>query len=130
MDEILYMDFWNTNKIEIKIEVIIKYLKTKISHGYDKISTKILKISASNILSLLTYICNKVLSTGVFPNRLKYLDIKPLFKKGYKTSISNYRPITLHSSFNKIIVKIINKRLYHHINSNNILVKEQWWSVL
>jgi len=100
------------------------------SHGYDKILTKILKISTLYILSLLTYIFIKVVSTGVFPNRLKYWEIKPLFKKVNKTSIYNYRPISLLTSFSKIIVKIIYKRLYHHININNILVKEQWWSVL
>ena len=68
-------------------EVIIKSLKMKNSNGYDEISTKILKSSTPYILSPLTYICNKVLSTGVFPDRQKYLEIKPLFMKGDKTSI-------------------------------------------
>jgi len=102
----------------------------KNSHEYDEILTKILKISTPYILSLLTYACNNVLSTGVFPDRLKYWEIKTLFKKVDKTSIYNYRPISLLISFSKIIVKISYKRLYHHININNILVKEQWWSVL
>jgi Notch-like protein len=102
----------------------------KNSHGYDKILTEILKISTPYILSLLTYICNRVLSAEVFPSRLKYWEIKPLFKKVDKMSMYNYRPISLLTSFSKIIAKIIYKRLYHHININNILVKEQWWSVL
>jgi hypothetical protein len=33
------------------------------------------KISTPNILSRLTYICNKVLATGVFPDRLNYSEI-------------------------------------------------------
>jgi hypothetical protein len=102
----------------------------KNSCGYDEMLTKILRISTPYILSFLTYVCNKVLSKGVFPNRLKYWEIKLLFKKVDKTNIYNCRPISLLTSFSKIIVKIIYKRLYHYININNILVKEQWWSVL
>ena len=47
---------------------ITNYLKNKTSHGYDEISNKILKASAPYILSPLTYIFNKVLSSGIFPN--------------------------------------------------------------
>jgi hypothetical protein len=50
-------------------ENIIKSLKTKNSGGYSEIPFKILKISASFIISLLTYICNKSLSLGVFPDK-------------------------------------------------------------
>ena len=38
---------------------IIKFLNTKNSHGYDEISTKLLKLSLPLILSPLTHICNK-----------------------------------------------------------------------
>jgi len=98
----------------------------KSSHGYNKISTKIFKMSTLCILSPLTHICNKVLSTRVFPDRLQYLEIKSLLKKGDKTGISNYRPISLRTSFSKIIENIIYKGLCDHINIINILVKEQF----
>ena len=78
-----------TNK---EIDEIIKLLKPKNSHGYDEISTKILKASAPYILSPLTYIGNKILSIGIFPDRLKFSEIKPLFKKGNRTNCLNYRP--------------------------------------
>ena len=54
---------------------------------------------------MLTYICNAVLSTGVSPDRLKYAIVKPSFKKGNKQEISNCRPISLLTSFSKIIGK-------------------------
>lgn len=53
----------------LAIEVIVKFLKTRNSRGCDDISTTILKISTTYILSALTYICNKVLATEVFPDR-------------------------------------------------------------
>jgi len=60
---------------------IIKSRKSKNSHGYEEASTKLLKISASYICSPLTYICNKTISLGIFPDLLKYPIIKPLYKK-------------------------------------------------
>jgi hypothetical protein len=52
-------------------------LNQKNSYGYDEISTKLLKITASIISSPLNYIHNKVLTEGIFPDRLKYSTIKP-----------------------------------------------------
>jgi hypothetical protein len=51
-----------------EVKRIIKYLKSKNSSGYENIPVKILKMSVSLILSPLTYICNKALSTGKFPD--------------------------------------------------------------
>jgi len=85
-----------------------------------------LKISPPYILSPLTYIFNKILSSGIFPDRLKFSEVKPIFKKGSTTEFSNYRPISLLTSFSKIIEKIIYKRLYKHLNELNILVNEQF----
>jgi hypothetical protein len=49
------------------IENIVKSLKPKNSHGYDEILVEILKISSPFISSPLTDICNKSLSSGIFP---------------------------------------------------------------
>ena len=92
----------------------------------DEISSRIVKISAPYVLSLLTYIFNKVLSTGIFPERLQFSEVRPLFKKGDITEFSNYRPISLLTSFSKIIEKIIYKRFYNYLNDNNILVGDQY----
>ena len=59
-----------------EIEKIIKSLRTKNTCGYDEISNRIIKLIAP-----LTYICNAVLGTGVFPDRLKYAIVKPIFEK-------------------------------------------------
>jgi hypothetical protein len=89
-------------------------------------STKALKMSSSFISSPLTYICNKSLSQGIFPERLKYSEIRPLFKKGGKSNISNYRPISLLSSFSKVLEKAMNIQLPNHLYEKNIFAKEQF----
>ena len=79
------IEFQNTSTRET--EKIINSLKMKNSSGYDKISTKVLKISAPFISSPLSYICNKSMLFGTFPAILKYATVKPLIKKGNKENV-------------------------------------------
>jgi hypothetical protein len=73
----------------------------------------------------LTYIYNLSLNSGICPDRLKYANIKPCFKKGDRLQI-NYRPISLLTGFSKIFEMLIFSRLKQHLVSNNILVSEQY----
>jgi Notch-like protein len=107
-----------------EVEKIIKSLKDKNSIGYDEISNRIIKSSLPRIISPITYICNAILNTGIFPERLKFAIVKPLFKKGKTNNISNYRPISLLTSFSKIIEKLIYTRPISHIEATNLQVKK------
>ena len=49
----------------------------------------------------------------------------PIFKKGDKQLIRNYRPISLLPICSKIFEKIISKNLYSYLNANNLLTKNQ-----
>jgi len=101
-------------------------LKSEDSHGHDEISTKFLKISFPLISSSQNYICNKVLIKGISPDRLKISIIKPLYKKRNKKYVSNYRPISLLTSFSKIFEKVMQTRLLEPLHNNNILSREQF----
>jgi len=73
---------------------------------------------------VLIYICNAILNTGIFPDREKNSIIKQILKKGDDQDITNYRPISLLTSFSKVIKKLIYARLFDHITTNSILVNE------
>ena len=74
----------------------------------------------------LTYICNVILNTGLFPVRLKYAIIKPIFKKtGDDQDLTNYRPISLLTTFSKVVEKLIFNRLLEHITAYSILANNQ-----
>ena len=94
-----------TNAKEVKD--IIWTLKWKSSYSYDEIPLKILKISTPYIISPLIYLCNKSMITGIFPTWLKYSQIVPVYKKGDKHELTNYRPISLLTYFSKIFEKVI-----------------------
>jgi hypothetical protein len=109
-----------------EIEKIISSLKSKNSYGYDEISVNILKFSSPYISSPLCHICNKMFSSGIFPGRLKYAVIKPIFKNGDRNDISNYRPISLLPAFSKVFKKVLYVRMYQHLINNDILVNDQF----
>jgi hypothetical protein len=109
-----------------EIKNIIESLKMKSSCGYDEVPLKILKISLPYIISPMVYLCNRSILSGIFPSWHKYAQIVPTFKKGDKEQPTNYRPISLLTSFSKIFEKVIYKRLDNHVNANNILAKEQY----
>ena len=82
-------------------------LKTKISYGFDGISTHTVKQIIHLILQpLLTKIINESFSCGVFPDLCKIAMVIPTFKSGNDTEYSNYRPISILPSFSKIFEKI------------------------
>jgi len=103
-----------------EIEKIISSLKSKNSQGYNELSINLLKIGSPYISSPLCHICNKILSSGISPTRLKYAVIRPIFKKRDRCDMSNYRPIPLVPSFSKVFEK-----MYQHL-INNILVDEEF----
>jgi len=47
-----------------------------------------------------------MLSTGTFPDRLHFLETKPIYKKGDKTLITNYRLISLLLVFSKMFERL------------------------
>jgi hypothetical protein len=66
-----------------------------------------------------------MLSSGIFPSRLRLSEIKTLFKKGDKSNVSNYRPISILTSFSTIFKKLMFTRLIQHQKYKQILTEEQ-----
>ena len=57
---------------------------------------------------------------------MKVAKITPIFKKGEKCSISNYRPISVLPCFTKILERIMYHRLYEYFTANSILFDKQF----
>jgi hypothetical protein len=58
---------------------------------------------------------------GVFSDRLKYATIVPVYKKGDKNMVANYRPIFILTSINKIFEKVMYSRLLKHLKDSRII---------
>ena len=69
---------------------------------------------------------NLSLLSGVFPSLLKIEKVLPVHKKDSKLDCHNYRPISLLSSIEKILEKLIYKRVYQFLTENNIIYDLQF----
>lgn len=109
---------------EVRREIML--LTNSSSVGYDEINTKIIKECVNELTAILTHLINVSFETGTFPDALKYSIVKPLFKKGEKCDINNYRPITLIPILSKIYEKCMYRRLIDYCEKFHIISKEQY----
>ena len=68
--------------------------------------------SALTIAPSLSRIFNISLKLGKLPREWKSANITPVFKKGVKETVTNYRPISLTC----IVVKVLEKLIAKHIS--------------
>ena len=63
---------------------------------------------------------------AVFPSVLKIAKVVPVFKKDSKLNYSKYRPISLLPNIEKILEKLMYKRLYTFLDNKNIIYDLQF----
>ena len=78
------------------------------------------------ISAALCGICNKSFQTGVFPDKLKWAKIIPVFKSENKSLLINYRPISVLPLFSKILERWMHIRITEFIIKNEILSENQY----
>ena len=104
----------------IEIEKLINALPNKKSSGFDNINNILLKKIASDILPVLADVFNQSISTGVFPDIMKLVEVVPLFKMKDRTLTENYRPISLLITLSKILEKIVYQQTYSFLQKFGI----------
>lgn len=122
INDTIYLNPVNRNDI-IKI---IASLNNTNSEGHDGIATQVIKECREEISDVLAYVVNISLETGVFPEILKRSVVKPLYKKKDRSSMANYRPITLIPIFSKIFEKIMHNKLTSFFGKHNVIHKTQY----
>ena len=103
----------------------IMKLNNSTSSGPLKIPNSFLKLIGYPLSIPLACAINKSLRSGYFPQILKLGKQTPVHKTG-DCSVGNYRPITVCSSFSKILEKIVRDRLNDFIKENRIINNSQF----
>jgi hypothetical protein len=104
----------------------ISKIKSKNSLDHNNFSTKLLKLSADNVVIPLTHVINLSLLNGIVPNDMKIAKVIPIFKSGDRAQFNNYRPISILPTFSKILEKIMAKKLFTFLESCNQLYQHQY----
>lgn len=111
---------------EESVRKAIDSLNPKSSFGFDGVSLKLLKFVRNEIAENLMIIINDCIIRNTFPDLMKLARVIPLFKKGEKTNIDNYRPVSLLSSFSKVFERILHDQLNAFFESNKLFNESQY----
>jgi hypothetical protein len=109
-----------------EVKLLIQNLSAQKAAGIDDFNAKTIKIALPFILDSLTHVYNLSFSQGCVPKKLKISKVIPIFKKKEKFLPVNYRPISLLSIFDKILEKLMHKRLYSFLTKHEILYDYQF----
>lgn len=98
-------------------------LKSSFSFGPDLLPTSFVKNCISTLLYPLGVLFNKSIQEGHLPKFWKQSFVTPVFKSGNKSSISQYRPISIISAFPKLLDAIIAEKFSEVFSS--VIIDEQ-----
>ena len=91
---------------------LIRNLNPNKATGSDGISGQMLLLCDNSVVLPLQIIFQNILISSTYPDMWKLANVTPIFKKGDKQLIKNYRPISLLQICGKIFEKIIFNNLY------------------
>ena len=107
------------------IAKLIQNLNPNKAHGHGQISIRMLKLCSNSICKPLEIIFNRCLETSTFPNDWKKGNVVPVFKKGDKQILKNYRPISLLPVCGKIFEKLILNEMFKFFIENDLILLNQ-----
>ena len=106
-------------RIDFAPEIIKNHLldiNPNKAHGPDLIHGKVLKKCANGLAYPLSFLFQLSYSSGKIPTDWKLANVVPIHKKGSKSEVSNYRPISLTSLIMKLCEKVIRDELLRRCN--------------
>ena len=113
------IDVSNDSRFDIvfdakRVYELLKNINSNKAQGPDGIHGKILKNCASSLSYPLSVLFKMSYNSGYIPNEWKLANVVPVFKKGKKSNVENYRPISLTSLVMKSFERIIRDELLRH----------------
>ena len=110
---------------ESDILSIIKSLDSTKTHGYDSLSTRMIKMCIESITLPLKIIFQESLKKVKFPEIWKKANVVPEHKKENKTFIVNYCPVSLLPTFGKIYERLVYNYLFNNFLRNKLFTSSQ-----
>ena len=78
-------------------------MKPHKNTGYDNINVNVVKKTYDELKTALLRSFDLLLSTGIFPDKLKMIKASPILKNGEKDILNNYQSISILPSSSKIL---------------------------
>ena len=107
------------------IQKQLQNLKVNKATGIDELSAKFLKLSASVISQPLATILNLSIQNGTYPDALKKAKVTLIFKKGERSDINNYRPISVLPVITGIFERHVSSCLISFLETYKLVYEHQ-----
>ena len=104
-----------------EVESILKSLPVAKASGPDGLSNRVLRELSKELSVPFCSLFNQSLRVGTVPSSYKEANVCPVPKAGDLSQVSNYRPISLLNSENKVLERLVFKYLFNHLRDNNLL---------
>ena len=99
---------------------ILRGMKGKRSHGIDNIDSYSLKLAGPLMEEALLHLINLSIESGLFSSLWKPQLVFPMHKKGAKTEIKNFRPVSHLVEIGKMVEYSIYYQVIEHFKCNNL----------
>ena len=106
---------------DAQVRRILKKLNVSKATGPDGIGNMFLKHCAESLSLSLASLFNKSFEQGRVPIHWKTANVTPVYKKGDKGHVKNYRPVSLLSNVAKVQERIVFDVLYNYCSEHNLL---------
>ena len=90
--------------------------------GYDSIPPFFLRTASTTLAPYIQVFIDCCFANSIFFKNATTAKIVPIFKKGECDNPTNYRPISILTSFAKIFERIIYKRLITFLNKHKVII--------
>ena len=118
----------SVSDVLITYEIVVKKLnklKEDSTPGEDKVHPKVLKECAKSLAVPLVKLFRVSVDSGALPAAWKSARITPIYKKGSKNSVKNFRPVSLTSVPCKILESILKEQIVTHLNKEGLINDNQ-----
>ena len=107
------------------VSKILLNIKDNKETGPGSLPGDLLKIWVHEIADVYTLLFQASLDQGTLPSDWKRANIVPVYKKGDRGRVENYRPISLTSVSSKILEHIIHSSIMDHLELHSLLNDNQ-----
>ena len=110
-------EFSTLQSTPAEVKRILSSLPIRKASGNDGISTRLLRECANSISVSLSALFNRSFNECHFPSAWKDALVVPVFKRGDRSNLSNYRPISLLPVVSKVCERVVYNKLSHFLSS-------------
>ena len=105
----------------LEVESVLKTLPVAKASSPDGLSNRVLRELSKELSVPYCSLFNQSLGVGIVPSSYKEANVCPVPKTVDLSLVSNYRPVSLVNSEDKVLERLVSKHSFNHLRDNNLL---------